>query len=161
MEEETDMSLWYAELAKYYELSNASFTESLAILSNNIDVVKQDVSAPKALVALYNLNGEYDEAIQFLNTHHFRTWEGGQEIYCHYVDTHTLKAIELINDKEYESSITHLDSALLYPENLEVGKASDGERNALIYYYLGEAYTKMGKSKKARESYQKSVASEN
>ncbi len=126
MEEETDMSLWYAELAKYYELSNASFTESLAILSNNIDVVKQDVSAPKALVALYNLNGEYDEAIQFLNTHHFRTWEGGREIYWHYVDTHTLKAIELINDKEYESSITHLDSALLYPENLEVGQASDG-----------------------------------
>jgi len=161
MEEETDMSLWYAELAKYYELSNANFSESLAILRNNVDVVKQDVSAPKALVALYNLNGEYDEAIQFLDTHHFRTWEGGREIYWHYVDAHTLKAIELMNDQEYEHAITHLDSALLYPENLEVGKASDGERNALIYYFMGEVYDKMGKSKKAQASYQQSVASEN
>ncbi len=161
MEAAADMSLWYAELAKYYELSNASFTESLATLRNNVDVVKQDVSAPKALVALYNLNGEYDEAIKFLNSHHFRTWEGGREIYWHYVDAHTLKAVELMNDKEYEQAITHIDWALLYPENLEVGKASDGERNALIYYFMGEVYDKMGKSKKAKASYQQSVASEN
>ncbi|MEM9831324.1 MAG: DUF5107 domain-containing protein [Bacteroidota bacterium] len=161
MEEEADMSLWYAELAKYYELSNANFTESLAILRNNVDVVKQDVSAPKALVALYNLNGEYDEAIKFLDSHHFRTWEGGREIYWHYVDAHTLKAMELMKTNEYERAITHLDSALLYPENLEVGKASDGEKNALIYYFMGEVYDKMGKSKKAKASYQQSVASEN
>ena len=160
MEEESDIALWYAELAKYYDLSNADFTEALAILRNNINVVKKDVSAPKALVELYNLNGEYDEAIKFLNSHHFRTWEGGREIYWHYVDAHTLKAIQLMDNKKYEQALTHLDSALLYPENLEVGKASDDERNALVYYYMGIAYDKMGKPEKAKASYQKSVASE-
>ena len=48
-----------------------------------------------------------------------------------------------------------------YPENLEVGKPSDDEKNALIYYYMGLAYEKMNNSKDAKLSYQKSANSKN
>lgn len=153
--------LWYAELSKYYDESDADFNDNLAILRKNLDVAKNDVTAPKTYVELLNLSGDYDEAIQFLAEHHFRTWEGGRETYWHYVDTHTLKAKELIKSKDYEKAISHLGSALEYPENLEVGKPTHDEKNAMIYYYMGDAYSQMGSTKKAKEAYQKSSQAEN
>ena len=153
--------LWYAELSKYYDESDKDVTENLKILQENIDVVRQDVAAPKTLVKLFNLNGDYDAAINLLNKHHFRTWEGGRETYWHYVDAHTLKAKELIKAKNYEEAIMYLQRGLEYPENLEVGKPTHDEMNAMIYYHLGEAYTQMGNSKKAKEAYQKSAAAQN
>ena len=153
--------LWFSELSKYYDESDQDYTENLKILQDNIDVVREDVTAPKTLVELLNLNGDYDEAIQFLDKHHFRTWEGGRETYWHYVDAHTLKAKQLIQNKEYDKAISHLERALEYPENLEVGKPTNDEKNALIYYQMGEAYALKGSSKKAKELYQKSASAEN
>jgi len=159
--EENDIPLWYSELAQYYDASDKDFRECLAIFRKNIDVVKEDVAAPKSLVQFYNLDGDYDDAIDLLKTHHFRTWEGGREIYWYYVDAHTLKALKLIEGKKYAEAISHLETAMLYPENLEVGKPLDDERNAMIYYYEGVAYDKMNNSKKAKESFQKSVDAAN
>lgn len=159
--EENNIPLWYNELSKYYDGSNADFKECLAVLQDNIDIVKKDVSAPKTYVKLLNLNEEYDQSINFLDKHHFRTWEGGRSIYWHYVDAHTLKAKDLIDNKKYKEAIDHLEKALLYPENLEVGKASDDEKNALIYYYMGLAYEKMTDHQMAKKFYQKSVDAEN
>jgi len=153
--------LWYAELSKYYDGSNADYKKNLEIFESNLDVVKQDVAAPKTYIELLNLNGEYDKAIDFLGQHHFRTWEGGRETYWHYVDSHTLKAQELMAAKEYTKAIEHLETALLYPENLEVGKATHDEKNAMIYYYMGQAYDQMGDTKKAKASYQKSASAQN
>ncbi|SDM29544.1 tetratricopeptide repeat protein [Kriegella aquimaris] len=156
-----DVPRWYAELATYYDASDADFRECLDILRKNVTMVKKDVSAPKTLVQLYNLNGEYDEAISLLETHHFRTWEGGRSIYWHYVDAHTLKARQLINAGKNKEAVAQLEKALLYPENLEVGKASDDEKNAMIYYYMGLAYENMGDKKKSKASYEKSATAEN
>ncbi|NMH89832.1 DUF5107 domain-containing protein [Flavivirga algicola] len=156
-----DIPLWYAELSKYYNESDSDYKACLTILENNIDIVKQDVKAPKTLVELYNLDGSYDKALEFLSNHHFRTWEGGREIYWHYVHTNALKALELANRKKYDEAIQYLDAAMIYPENLEVGKPTHDEKNALIHYLKGEVYTKIKNSKKAKSSYQKSVNSNN
>ena len=161
IQEDQDIPLWYNELSKYYDGSDADFKECLAILRANIDIVRKDVSAPKTFVKLLNLNGEYDEAIDLLGSHHFRTWEGGRSIYWHYVDAHTLKAMELSKEKKYKKAINLLESALLYPENLEVGKSSDDEKNALIYFYMGMVHEKMGKDQMAESFYQKSVRATN
>ncbi|MBU2976135.1 DUF5107 domain-containing protein [Zobellia sp. B3R18] len=153
--------LWYSELSKYYDESDADFKKNLDILERNLSIAKEDVDAPKTYVELLNLAGDYDKAIAFLDEHHFRTWEGGRETYWHYVDAHTLKAKQLIADQKAKEAITHLERALLYPENLEVGKPTHDEKNAMIYYYMGEAYTQLGDTKKAKSSYQKSAAAQN
>ncbi|SIS67741.1 Tetratricopeptide repeat-containing protein [Zobellia uliginosa] len=153
--------LWYSELSKYYNESDADFRKNLEILENNLDIVRQDVDAPKTYVELLNLAGDYDKAISFLDSHHFRTWEGGRETYWHYVDAHTLKAKQLIAKKKPQEAIPHLERALLYPENLEVGKPTHDEKNAMIYYYMGEAYEQLGDAKKAKSSYQKSANAQN
>lgn len=154
-------SLWYAELSKYFDASDLDFNTCLDILKENLSEAEKDIKAPKMYVELLNLNGEYDVALSFLKNHHFRTWEGGREIYWHYVNSNILKAIDLMKQEKYNDAITYLNQAFEYPENLEVGKSSTDEKNALIHYYLGEAYNKIGNSKKAKESFQKSVESEN
>ncbi len=156
-----NIPLWYAELSKYYNESDVDYKACLTILEKNIDVVKQDVQAPKTLVELYNLDGSYNKALDFLSNHHFRTWEGGRQIYWHYVHANTLRAIELTNIEKYEEAIQHLNAAMIYPENLEVGKPTHDEKNALIHYLKGEVYTKMKNNKKAKNSYQSSVNSNN
>jgi len=74
---------------KYYDASKLDYTACLDILKKNLKTVKQDVTAPKKYIELFNLNGEYEEVTSFLSNHPFRTWEGGREIYWRYVDTHT------------------------------------------------------------------------
>lgn len=153
--------LWFAELSKYYDESEEDLRQNLDILQKNIDVVRKDVTAPKVLVRLLNLNGDFDEAISFLDQHHFRTWEGGRETYWHYVDAHTSKAMQLTDNKEFDKALAHLNRALEYPENLEVGKPTHDEKNALIYYQMGVVYEAQGNSRKAREYYQKSTSTQN
>ena len=152
---------WYAELEVYYDQSSFDFKECLAIMEKNVDVLKGDVTAPQTLMKLYNLNGEYDKAIAFLETHHFRTWEGGRDIHDYFIDSHTLKALELMSKGEYTTAIEHLITATLYPENLEVGKPLDDERCAMIYYFMAKSYDEMGKKKQAKEFYTKSTEARN
>ncbi|MDR1335332.1 MAG: DUF5107 domain-containing protein [Tannerella sp.] len=151
---------WYAELENYYDLSRFDFRECLAIMEKNMEAVKRDVAAPENLVKLYNLNGEYDKAIDLLKSHHFRTWEGGRDIYYHYVDAHILKALELL-DSDPKAAAGELHEAMLYPENLEVGKPLNDERSAMAYYFLGQVYDRQGQKKKAREAYTKSTEAKN
>ncbi|MDR1814880.1 MAG: DUF5107 domain-containing protein [Tannerella sp.] len=153
--------LWYSELENYYDLSKADYRECLAVMEKNIDKVRQDVTAPQKLVKLYNLNGDYDKAIELLNTQHFRTWEGGREIYYHYVDAHALKGLTLMKENKYTEAIAQFNEAMLYPENLEVGKPLNDERNAMMFYFIGQAYDKLGQAKKAREAYTKSTEAKN
>jgi hypothetical protein len=112
-------------------------------------------------VKLYNLNGDYDKAIDLLKNHHFRTWEGGREIYYHYVDAHTLKATELANAGKNNDAISELKKAMEYPENLEVGKPLNDERNAMLYYYMGKNYEEIGNGQKANDCFRKSVNAKN
>ena len=159
--EDNNHPRWYAELENYYDISRNDFKECLAIMEKNIEIVKMDVTAPQVLVKLYNLNGEYDKAIALLKSHHFRTWEGGREIHNYFVDSHTLKALELISQNKYDDAIKELNTAMLYPENLEVGKTLDDGRNAMLYYFMGKAYDKMNQKKKAKDSFTKSINAKN
>ncbi|WP_298537564.1 DUF5107 domain-containing protein [uncultured Algibacter sp.] len=159
IEQDNSNSLWYAELSKYFDASNFNFNKCLNILENNLEMVQTDIKAPKMYVELLNLNGDYDKSLTFLKSHHFRTWEGRREIYWYYVNSNVLKAMELINQDKYDNAITYLNQALEYPENLEVGKSSSDDKNALIHFYLGKAFNKLGKTNKAKDHFQKSINS--
>ncbi len=154
-------SIWYAELEVYYDKSGADMNDCLSILEKNVEIVKQNINAPKSQVKLYNLNGDYDKAIQLLQSHHFRTWEGGREIYWHYVDAHVLRAYKLMGENRMKEALKDLRIAMIYPENLEVGKPLNDERNALIYYAIAQAYDKMDKKNDANKYYELCVNAEN
>jgi tetratricopeptide (TPR) repeat protein len=110
---------------------------------------------------MYNLNGEYDKAIDLLKTHHFRTWEGGTEIHDQYVDALSLKGLELTKAGQYKEAIALFSEAMLYPENLEVGKPLNDGRAAMLWYFTGQAYEKSGQKSKAKDAYTKSTKTNN
>jgi tetratricopeptide (TPR) repeat protein len=153
--------IWFAELETYYDQSDKDINECIDILAANIETVKKDINAPKRLVKLYNLNGDYDKAIDLLDNHHFRTWELGKDIYYHYVDAHTLKALELMKEGKNGDAISELEKAMEYPENLEVGKPLNDERNAMIHYFIGLAYENLGDEENATKSFNNSIQSNN
>jgi tetratricopeptide (TPR) repeat protein len=62
---------------------------------------------------------------------------------------------------DYKNTISELNTAMLYPENLEVGKSLNDDRNAMIYYFMGQAYKGMKNTEKAKECYQKSIDAKN
>jgi tetratricopeptide (TPR) repeat protein len=161
IDKDANHPMWYAELEKYYDDAGKSPEECVALLEEHTDLVKQNVTAPQSLVKLYNIVGEYDKAIDLLETHHFRTWEGGRSIYWHYVDAHTLRALRLFKEGKSKEAIADLETALLYPANLEVGKPLNDERNAMIYCFIGQVYEKTGNKNKAEESFKKCIETNN
>ncbi len=66
-----------------------------------------------------------------------------------------------MDEKKYADAAAELNAAMLYPENLEVGKPLNDDRNAMIYYDLGKVGEKMNHRKQAREYYEKSVNARN
>ena len=152
---------WYTDLERYLDMSGQGHKECLAIFEKNKEVVKRDITAPQKLVKLYNLNGDYDKAIDLLKTHHFRTWEGGVEIHNHYVDALTMKGLELTKAGQYKEALAVFSEALLYPVNLEVGKPTNDGRAAMIWHFMGQAYEKSGQKSKAKEFFTKSTKANN
>ena len=161
LEGDKNQPIWYAELAEYYDASDRDNNECLSLLEENIEVVRMDATAPKEMVKLLNLKGDYNKAIDLLNTHHFRTWEGGRIIHSYYVDAHVLRARERMEAGNHTGALEDLEAALLYPSNLEVGKTNDDERGAMIWYTMGQVYESQGKKKAARSYYQKAVNANN
>ena len=66
-----------------------------------------------------------------------------------------------MESERYEEAVNELQNAMEYPENLEVGKPLNDERNAMIYYFMGKAWDSMKSADKARSCYQKSVEAVN
>ena len=49
-----------------------------------------------------------------------------------------------MQEGKFKNAIEDLRTAMLYPENLEVGKPLNDERNAMIYYEMAQVFEKMG-----------------
>jgi len=161
IESDANHPIWYSELENYYDLSGRSYKDCLAIFEKNKDIVVRDVTAPQQLVKLYNLNGEYDKAIDLLKTHHFRTWEGGTEIHDQYVDALSLKGLELTKAGRYKEAIAEFNDAMQYPVNLEVGKPMNDGRAAMLWHFIAQVYEKSGQKVQAKDAYTKSTNANN
>ncbi len=159
MDKKRDIPLWYTELAKYYDLSSRDIKECIGFFQEYLPIVKKGLDAPRALVKMYTLNGDYDKAIKLLENHHFRTWEGKRDVYWNYVDVHVLQAKKLMKQKEFDKAKQVLENALKFPKNLEVGKGADDGKNALIYYHMGLIAKNLSEKEEAIAYFKKSKAS--
>lgn len=145
---------YFQELDQLYERTGKSAKERLALMEKNINTVLKHDDAVIRLLTLYNETGGYDKAIKILDTRHFHVWEGGGQVHNVYVDAHLLKGMKLLNNKKYTAAIKEFEAADLYPENLEVGRPIGGGHSPKGFYYMGEAYKKMGEAEKAKECYE-------
>ncbi len=152
---------WFGEFESYFNESDADYREYLAMLEENIDVVRDDIDAAKTLAKMYVLDKNYDRAIRYLSETQFRSWENERLIYWYYVDAYQLRALKRLKQGQVDGAISDLESAMQHPDNLGVGKPFNDERNAMLYYTMGQAYARQGDDVRAKACFEKSVKADN
>ena len=154
--DDQDPRLFY-ELDVLAEEASRPAEERLEVLrKHHTTIVGHNDAFSREIVLLAQL-GHYDQAIEFLTTHHFRKWEGIGNIHSTYVDAHLLRGWERFEARRYEEAISDFEAALLYPENLEVAERHDGGRSCQVNYWIGIAYKALGDAESSRAYFKKAA----
>ena len=91
----------------------------------------------------------FEEAYSLLiKTPYFVNWEGSTLTWDLFNQAHVGKGIDLFNQKKYKEALKQFEAALIFPENLGVGRSVRTEE-AVGWYWKGKALQAMGKSKEA------------
>lgn len=127
--------------------------ERLALLNDYLPVVKERDALYVEYIKLLNLTGDYDTALDCINTHLFHPWEGGEgKVSSQYRYALTEKAIILMNEKEYKKAIDLLKISFIYPDNLGEGKLPNVQ-DTIAQYYIGKCYEALGEKENADTFY--------
>jgi tetratricopeptide (TPR) repeat protein len=152
----TDPRLFY-ELDMLSAAAGVPPERRLELLRLNHDVLVDHGDALSREVVLLAQLGFYDDAIEYMQTHHFRRWEGVGNIHTTYVDAHLLRGLEHVRAGRYEAALSDFEAALEYPKNLEVARPYSGGRSVEVYYLTGLAHEAAGDLETARELFRRSA----
>jgi tetratricopeptide (TPR) repeat protein len=147
-----------AELDQIQQQAGIAAGVRLASLENNKETVLQRDDTAEQLVNLYIETGAYDQAIHLLTTRHFHVAEGGGEIHDSYISAFLLRGRKGFNARQYRDALADFESALQYPDNLEVGRPLMAPRDSEIQYCIGNAQQALGEESLAKASYEKATA---
>jgi len=132
--------------------------ERLARLERYPSLVQERDDLTIEWVALLNLLGRHDEALDVLLKRKFHPWEGGEgKVITQYVTSRVERAKNHLKLGQYDTAIRELEAAQVYPLNLGEGKLT-GARENHIRYFLGEAYKGLGQPEIARQQFEKAAA---
>lgn len=119
----------------------------------NKDVVAKADAASIRMMVLQNATGDYESALQTMNTRHFHAFEKFDgNIHVQWVDAHVMKGCKLLAEKKYQEAIKEFEACFVFPRNLEIARDSKKDWG---YYWLGKAYLLMGDKNKAVENFKK------
>ncbi len=149
---------YYYELDQLYESSGADIKTRLATLESHHEYVqKREDSLIREIIVLTQA-GKYDKAIEYLQNYFFHIREGNRRLHETHVDAYLLRGLARFAKKDYKSALDDLLMANEYPENHQVGRDRDYDRNVQISYFLGECYEALGEADKAREFFKKATS---
>lgn len=143
----------YVELDRMCETIGEEPVKRLALLEQNLDVVKQRDDALTQVIKLLVELGRYDRALELLDGHHFHVWEGGGQIHNTHVHAHLLRGSGLFRMGRYEEALKDFRRADEYPQNLDVGRPVHGGRRAQVWYFIGTALEALGRKAEAEEAF--------
>ena len=101
-----------------------SAEKRLARLDANLETILKHDDATVRLVELLTQTGQYERAIEILDTRHFHVWEGGRAVHGTFVDAHILRGILRRDAGNFDAAAEDFATAGTYPENLEVAKGN-------------------------------------
>lgn len=151
-----DPRLFY-EIDVLYETNKTDISKRLELLEKNKEIIEIRTDSKSRLVKAYIQDGQFDKAIDVLNSYHFSRWEGGSVVRDFYEDAHLLNGIALYDKKQYDKALDYFLKANEYPSNLEMGRPEWTARFAQTYFYIGLTYEALSMKKKADEYFQKAV----
>ncbi len=149
---------YFYELDVLEEMAKKPAEDRLKRLEANQAVIESLDDALNRLVHLWVLLGDYDSALQALDTHRFLVWEGGRSMHADFVSAHLLRGRKWLAAGDPGQALEDFKAALTYPENLGQGRPADGGTEPGVHYAMGLAYEMMGDEKNATANFQKCVA---
>ena len=149
---------FYYELDVMYENQNVAPETRLALMQQQRKTVFKRDDALSRLVEVQVLTGKYDAAIDILTTHHFNTWEGGGAIHDVFVNAHLMRGLNYLSTDRPEQALTDFQTALEYPDNLEVGRPIVDPDACRTYVLLGQTHQAKGDEKTAMRYFEKAAA---
>ena len=142
------------ELDQLYRKLNLSAKDRLVLYETHPDIFKQRDDMYIEYVTLLNLMGEHKKALDYILVHKFHPWEGGEgKVTAQYKTSLLEIAKKELEEGNYNDALKHLNSALIYPDNLGEGKL-EGTKDNHINYYIGCTYEALGKEETAKEYYE-------
>ncbi len=145
------------ELDQLYKLSNKAFKKRLQLLEKYVHLVEQRDDLYIERITLYNNLKEYTKAKRFLAARHFHPWEGGEgKVTSQYLLCHTELAKQAILNQRFDETLSLLNAARNYPDNLGEGKLYGAQENDLDYL-TGCVYEGLNQPDKAIEFFRQAT----
>lgn len=152
-----DMRIRY-EFDQLRKKLNDNPTERLASLLANKDQILTRDDFSVELAALYNFDGQYDEALNLLENRNFHPWEGGEGQVLRQFTHACLKLGQIIlQDGDAKTALEYFEKSMNTPDNLGE-KYHPLQAVAHINYWKGMAFKALGKTKEANSYF---IASKN
>ncbi|MBN1249041.1 MAG: tetratricopeptide repeat protein, partial [Anaerolineae bacterium] len=145
-----------SELDQLRRRTGTSPEERLALLEDNLDLVRDRDDLSTELATLFNQTGQPQKALDYMLSRRFHPWEGGTgRISRQYVEAHLQLGRNALEAGDAELALSHFETAqATYPENL-------GERKHLLWpeadvdYYTGLAKQALGDSEGAAAAFER------
>ncbi|WP_370452198.1 DUF5107 domain-containing protein [Cohnella sp. AR92] len=137
------------ELDQLYKKRRVQPERRLAFLERHRPIVEKRDDLYLEYVTLQNTLKRHESALSLLAGRIFHPWEGGEgKATGQYVLAQVELAKAALGDGEWNEAVRRLQEALVYPANLGEGKLEGAQENN-IWYYLGCAYEKLGRTDEA------------
>jgi tetratricopeptide (TPR) repeat protein len=141
----------YRDLARI-RVAQGNRAEAIRLLEN-IPLDKRRRGDVTTLLARTYINDKrYDEALELLASDTFSNWEGDSDVRSLFSGAHITRGILLFDETKHEEALDDFQTALTYPENLNVGRPSKPQE-ARALYWKGKALTALGRVEEARRAW--------
>ncbi len=147
----------FMELDQLLAKTGSAPAERLAAFRENMQLTETRDDLKTEFAKLLNMTGAHQEALDFIQSHRFHPWEGGEgKVTTQYTEALIQLADRAYQSGDFEKAVQLLEKALVYPENLGEGKL-EGTKDNHIYYRLGMCLKKSGQNDRARECFEKAT----
>jgi len=150
--------LYYTEQDKYLAKLNAPLAKRLELMEIEKEVVLSMNHSASTYLKLLVLNNRYDQALELMDEHHFRTWEGDEKrAYEYWVYAHLVKTSQAIQKGNLKEANSLLAKTLSRPKNIDVPIHNI---DFIVNFFQGLVAEKMGNKNKAKDAFEKSTKGE-
>ena len=145
------------ELDQLYKKLATPPQKRLELLEKHLDTVVKRDDLFIEYVALKNMAGCIEEALELIEGRRFHPWEGGEgKVSSQYVYALTELAKKAIREGRHDEAVPLLKCATVYPEKLGEGKLLNTRENN-IYFWLGVALKGLQQEDEARNCFEKAA----
>jgi len=145
----------FMELDQLYKRMNKDISFRLVFFERHPDLVESRDDVYLERIALYNIQGQHEKALNLLKKRKFHPWEGGEgRVTSQYVVTLIYLVKEALKNSKHDKALGFIRQSLAYPHNLGEGKLYDAQEND-IYYWLGVILEETGKTTEAKECWER------